>query len=184
MMLKDTPGSMVNGIQMMGTEGYQRPWQNFAYSLATGESAFTHVMGMPFFDYLEQCPELGLPFQQQMAIYAQMTDPALVPAYDFSPVPHCLRRRRRPGRLPSSGSWKPTRICAASSTICRAWLRTMCWARSMTGRGGGRQLLRARAPADLLILKAVLHDWSDAKCAVILERCRQALPARFEIAHH
>ena len=30
-------------------------------------------------------------------------------------------------------------------------------------------------PADLLILKTVLHDWSDAKCTVILERCRQAM---------
>jgi hypothetical protein len=31
-------------------------------------------------------------------------------------------------------------------------------------------------PADLLILKAVLHDWSDEKCAVILARCREAMP--------
>lgn len=31
-------------------------------------------------------------------------------------------------------------------------------------------------PADLLILKAVLHDWSDEKCAVILACCREAMP--------
>ncbi len=30
--------------------------------------------------------------------------------------------------------------------------------------------------ADLLILKAVLHDWSDEKCAVILAHCREAMP--------
>ncbi len=101
---------------MMGTDGYQRPWQNFAYSLATGESAFTHVMGAPFFDYLEQNPELGLPFQQQMTAYAEMID--------------------RPGsglRLPpfrtvcdvggGTGHFLAVRtlirICAASSLTCR-----------------------------------------------------------------
>ncbi len=30
--------------------------------------------------------------------------------------------------------------------------------------------------ADLLILKAILHDWSDENCAVILARCREAMP--------
>ena len=175
MMLKDTPGSMVNGIQMMGTEGYQRPWQNFAYSLATGESAFTHVMGMPFFDYLEQYPELGLPFQQQMAIYAQMTDPALVPAYDFSPFRTVCDVGGGQGAFLK-------RVMEANPHL-RGILYDMpgVVANHVLGEIDDRAEVVAgsffeRVPsADLLILKAVLHDWSDAKCAVILERCRQAM---------
>ena len=56
---------MTNAALIAGTDAFQCPWRNFAYSLATAESAFTHVMGAPFFDYLEVHQEMGLPFQQQ-----------------------------------------------------------------------------------------------------------------------
>ena len=175
MMLKDTPGSMVNGIQMMGTEGYQRPWQNFAYSLATGESAFTHVMGMPFFDYLEQYPELGLPFQQQMTAYAEMIDPALVPAYDFAPFRTVCDVGGGTGHFLK-------RILHAHPHL-RGILFDLpgVTANHVLSELDGQVDVVAGSffervpPADLLILKTVLHDWSDARCAVILERCRQAM---------
>ncbi len=174
-LLKDTPGGMYNGVLMMGTDAYQRPWQNFAYSLATGESAFTHVMGMPFFDYLEQHPELGLPFQQQMAIYAQMTDPALVPAYDFSQFRTVCDVGGGQGAFLK-------RVLDANPHL-RGILYDMpgVVANHVLGELEGRVEVVAgsffeRVPsADLLILKTVLHDWSDAKCAVILECCRQAM---------
>ncbi len=174
-LLKDTPGSLYNGVQMMGTDGYQRPWQNFAYSLATGESAFTHVMGAPFFDYLEQNPELGLPFQQQMTAYAEMIDPALVPAYDFTPfrtvcdvgggTGHFLKRilhayphlRGILFDLPGvTANHELSELDGQVEVVAGSFFEQV-------------------PPADLLILKTVLHDWSDAKCAVILDRCRQAM---------
>jgi hypothetical protein len=31
------------------------------------------------------------------------------------------------------------------------------------------------ATADLLVLKTILHDWSDEKRAMILKRCREAM---------
>lgn len=174
-LLKDTPGSLYNGVQMMGTEGYQRPWQNFAYSLATGESAFTHVMGAPFFDYLEQNPELGLPFQQQMTAYAEMIDPALVPAYDFAPFRTVCDVGGGTGHFLK-------RILHAHPHL-RGILYDLpgVTANHVLSELDGRvevvagSFFEQAPPADLLILKTVLHDWSDAQCAVILERCRQAM---------
>ena len=32
---------------------------------------------------------------------------------------------------------------------------------------------RVRQPADVLLMKNVLHDWSDEKCQVILDLCQR-----------
>ena len=174
--LKDTPGSLYNGIQMMGTDAYQRPWQNFAYSLTTGESAFTHVMGASFFNYLEQNPELGLPFQQQMNTYAAMTDPALAPAYDFSHF-HTVCDV-------GGGTGIFLQRVLQSHPHLRGILYDLPGVTAnhvLSGLDGRVEAVAGsffeRVPsADLLILKTVLHDWPDEKCAVILARCREALP--------
>lgn len=174
MMLKDTPGSMINGVLLVGSEGYQRPWQNFAYSLATGESAFTHVMGVPFFDYLEQNPDYGIPFQQQMLAYAMM-DPGIVAAYDFTP----FRTVCDVGG--GTGSFLKT-ILEANPHLSGILydLPGVVANHLLSGLGDRVEIVAGsffeRVPsADLLILKTVLHDWSNEKCAIILNRCRQAM---------
>jgi hypothetical protein len=91
----------------------------------TGESAFTHVMGVPFFDYLEQHPELGIPFQQTQATYALMTDPPLAAAYDFSPFRTvCDVGGGRGAFLKRILEAHPT--CAASCSTCPASRRITC----------------------------------------------------------
>ncbi len=175
-MLKDTPGSLYTNMVMLGTDAYLRPWQNFAYTLATGESAFTHVMGRPFFDYLEQNQELGIPFQQTQAAYSLIADPPLAAAYDFSPFRIVCDVGGGQGAFLK-------RILEAHPHL-RGILLDMqgVVANHVLGGLGDRVEVIAGSffehvpPADLLILKAVLHDWSDEKCAVILARCREAIP--------
>lgn len=175
-MLKDAPGNIYNAMMMTGHDGYQRIWQNFAYSMATGESAFTHIMGAPFFDYLEQNPELGIPYQQQAQAMAAMIDPALVSAYDFSPFRTVCDVGGGTGAFLK-------RLLEANSHL-RGALYDMPGVveNHVLGDLADRAEVAAgsffdRVPsADLLILKAVLHDWSDQKCAVILARCREAMP--------
>jgi hypothetical protein len=175
-LLKETPGSMFNGIVMMGHEGYQRPWQNFSYSLETGESAFTHVMGAPFFDYLEQNPELGIPFQQQMAVYAAMTDPALAAAYDFSPFRTVCDVGGGTGsflRRILEAHPHLTGVLFDLPGVAENHLLDDLAKRAEVVAGS---FFEPVPSADLLILKTILHDWSDEKCALILARCRDALP--------
>lgn len=175
-MLKETPGSLYTNFVMIGTDAYQRPWQNFAYTLATGESAFTHVMGLPFFDYLEANPEVGIPFQQTQAAYSLMADPALAAAYDFSPFRTVCDVGGGTGAFLK-------RILEATPHLHGTLLDMPgVVANHLLGDLGDRVEVVAgsffeRVPsADLLMLKTILHDWSDAKCAVILACCREALP--------
>lgn len=175
LLLKSTPGSLNSALVLAGLDGYQRPWQNFAYSLATGESAFTQVMGIPFFDYLEQNPEYGLPFQQQMNAYAIMAEPVLAAAYDFSPF-------RTTCDVGGGTGTFLKRVLDANPHLHGILfdLPGMTANHVLGDKNDQVEIVSGsffeQVPsADLLILKTVLHDWSDEKCAVILERCRQAM---------
>lgn len=84
LLLKDVPGSLYMGLLLIGSEPWQRSWGNFAHSLTTGEAAFDKVMGKPFFDYLEEHPEYGVPFNQWQTISTTRTAHAITEAYDFS----------------------------------------------------------------------------------------------------
>ncbi|KAJ9686221.1 hypothetical protein PVL29_015227 [Vitis rotundifolia] len=39
-------------------------------------------------------------------------------------------------------------------------------------------MFEAIPPADAILLKWILHDWSDEECVKILKRCREAIPSK------
>ncbi len=123
-----------------------------------------------------QHPELGISFQQTQAAYALMTDPPLASAYDFSPFRMVCDVGGGQGAFLK-------RILGAHPHL-RGVLLDMpgVVANHVLGDLGDRVEVIAGSffervpPTDLLILIAVLHDWSDERCAVILARCREATP--------
>ena len=123
-----------------------------------------------------QHPELGISFQQTQAAYALMTDPPLAAAYDFSSFRTVCDVGGGQGAFLK-------RILQAHPHL-RSVLLVMLGvtANHVLGDLGDQVEVIAGSffervpPADLLILKAVLHDWSDERCAVILARCREATP--------
>ncbi|CAL9090912.1 unnamed protein product [Musa textilis] len=44
----------------------------------------------------------------------------------------------------------------------------------------GGDMFESIPPADAVLLKWVLHDWSDAECVRILQRCKEAIPSKEE----
>lgn len=174
-LLRDAPDSLYNALLIAGSEPWQRPWQNLAHCLRTGESAFEHVMGMPFFDYLEQHPEYGAPFHQQGSALSAITDPAIAAAYDFCPF--------RTVCDVGGGQGMFLRTLLQANPHLRGILFDLASVvqSHVLGELGERAEVVAgsffeRVPAaDVLILKAVLHDWPDDKCAAILGQCRQVM---------
>jgi hypothetical protein len=174
-LLRDTPGSLYNAILLAAGEPWTRSWQNFAYSLATGESAFGHVMGAPFFDYLEQHHEFGLPFHQQGSAMSQVTDPAIVAVFDFTRFLTVCDI--------GGGEGMFLKAILQANPHLRGILydQTSVVQKHVLGELSGRieivagNFFESVPAADLLILKAVLHDWPDEKCDLILEQCRRAM---------
>jgi hypothetical protein len=175
LLLKDVPGSIYMAVLFIGEDPWQNAWRNFAHALTTGDNAFEPVMGAGFFDYLDQHPEYGAPFNQWQTILTTMTARAITEAYDFTPF----------GTLCDIGGGQG--ILLKSILTANPHLRGVLYDQKNVVKEhlladlaerveiqSGNFFERVPA-ADLLLMKNVLHDWSDEKCQVILRQCRQAM---------
>ncbi|HBY53232.1 MAG: hypothetical protein A2X05_14890 [Bacteroidetes bacterium GWE2_41_25] len=83
-LLKDVPGSINGGMTLTGSDPWQKSWNNLLHSMHSGEPAFDTAMGSPFFDYLNDHPEYGEPYNKWMTTVSTMASKAITEAYDFS----------------------------------------------------------------------------------------------------
>lgn len=175
LLLRDVPGSLYMGILLVGSEPWQRGWQNLAYSLTTGETAFDQAMGDPFFEYLDKHPEYGTPYHQWMTNSTAMAARAITEAYDFAAFDNvCDIGGGRGILLNSILTANPHLhgILYDQENVVKDHVLSDLSARIEIQAGDFFE----RVPsADVLLMKSVLHDWSDEKCQVILSRCRQVM---------
>ncbi|MFN8627583.1 MAG: methyltransferase [Candidatus Binatia bacterium] len=177
LLLKDVPGSLYMGLLVVGSEPWQRAWQNFTHALVTGDNAFTPAMGNGFFEYLDQHPEYGAPYNHWMTISTTTAARAIVTAYDFSPFTTVCDVGGGQGILLKS-------ILAANRHLRGILYDQESVVKDhVLGDMSERVEIQAgnffdRVPAtDVLLLKSVLHDWNDEKCQVILGACRKVMQA-------
>lgn len=175
LLLKDVPGSLYIGLMLIGSEPWQSAWHNFSHSLATGEDAFEPFRGASFFDYLDQHPEYGAPFNQWQTILTTMAASAIADAFDFAQF----------GSICDVGGGHG--ILLKSILTANPHLRGILFdqenvvkdhvladlAQRVEIQGGN--FFEHVPSADVLLMKNVLHDWNDEKCMVILRQCRQAM---------
>ncbi len=175
LLLKDVPGSLYMFVLLMGSEPWRNAWNNFSHTLATGDNAFEPVMGASFFEYLDQYPEYGVPFNQWMTIRTTMAARAIADAYDFTTF----------GTICDIGGGQG--ILLNNILIANPHLHGILYDQENVVKGHVLADMAARVEiqpgnffervpeADVLLLKNVLHDWSDEKCQVILSHCREAM---------
>jgi hypothetical protein len=175
LLLKDVPGSLYVFLLLVGSAPWQNAWNNFSQTLATGANAFEPVMGASFFEYLDRHPEYGAPFNQWMTIRTTMAARAIADAYDFTPFETICDIGGGQG------------ILLHSVLIANPHLRGILYDQEnvVTGHVLADMAARVeiqsgnffeRVPSgDVLLLKNILHDWSDEKCRVILGHCRKAM---------
>ena len=175
LLLKEVPGSLYMGLLLVGSEPWQRGWQNLAHSLSTGETAFEQAMGAPFFEYLDQHPEYGTPYHQWMTISTTRAAVAIAEAYDFGPFGNACDIGGGQGILLKTilTANPPLRgiLYDQQRVVTHHVLADL--AERVDIRTGS---FFERVPtADVLIMKSVLHDWCDEKCRIILRNCRRAM---------
>ncbi|MEU5208433.1 methyltransferase [Streptomyces sp. NPDC020742] len=178
---EDHPESLHSFIRMFTDPAMLRAWERLDDSVRTGTPSFDAVFGTDFFGHLAQHPQLSADFNAAMSQGTRDTA-ALVPAaYDFG----------RRTVVADIGGGDGTLLAA----ILRAHpeLRGILFdsaeglaqapARLAQERVEDRCSLVtgdffATAPegADLYLLKSVIHDWDDERCARILRHCRRVIP--------
>ncbi|HEX4251433.1 MAG TPA: methyltransferase [Pseudonocardia sp.] len=180
------PGSLHDLVWLYTNPITQRSWSNLEASLRTGRAGFVEAFGMPIFDYLADRPTLATTYHATMGLLTERIAPAVAGHFDFGRFATVtdvgggdgtmLRAilTQHPGvhgTLVESGDCvaSAARVMAAAGVDDRCTITT------------GDFFDGVPSGSDLYLLKWILHDWDDDRAAMILRRCREAMPARGRI---
>jgi hypothetical protein len=178
---RDAPDSLRARAIFDGEEWNWRAWGQLLHSATTGEPAFERAHGTGFFEYLAEHPAAANGFN---ALMAEQTAPwarAVVEAYDFSGVGTLVDVGGGYGALLAAvlAAHPPMRGVLYDRPHVVAGARPRLEAAGVADRceiAGGDFFAAVPAGGDIYLLKHILHDWDDDRCAAILRNCRRAMP--------
>ncbi|HEY4055965.1 MAG TPA: methyltransferase, partial [Kofleriaceae bacterium] len=161
---------------------YLAAWGNLAHSVKTGGVAFEHVFGMSAWQHRAQHPELNASFNRVTTGEQLRAIEGVLRAYDFTDRACIVDVGGGHGNLVAGVLKKypaargivfdqPHVVEGAPAALETAGVAARCTV------VGGSFLESVPTGGDTYVLKHVLHNWSDADCVTILERCRAAMPA-------
>ena len=179
-------------------------WGNLLHSVKTGESARKLLGQSACFDDLERDEQAALIFNRAMAELTRLVANEVLHLYSFDGIPRLMDVGGGYGALLAAVLQSypemtgvlldlPHAIEGARRQMATAGLTQRCEFIA------GNFFDSVPDRADAYLLKAVLHDWDDENCGVILRNCRRAvspngrilliervLPTRFESCwlHH
>lgn len=177
----DRPDSMHSFVQMFTGEAMQSGWRGLGKAVRTGERVFDDLYGVDWFGYLRQRPELSALFNASMRQGTALMARVLPTAYDFGRFGTVLDIGGGDGTLLSAilsahpgvrGIVYDTAegLAQADAGLTKAGVRDRCELRS------GDFFESVPAGADAYLIKSVLHDWDDDRCATILGHAREVIP--------
>ncbi|GAA2675364.1 methyltransferase [Actinoplanes palleronii] len=176
---RDAPMSLRDLAASQSSPVLWRTWARIPEAIRSGEAQTAQALGMPFFDYLAAHPDEGALFGAAMT---SMSAPVIQAAVEVIDV---------------AGAGTVVDVGGAHGSFALALLERHPGLRAIVldlphalpgaraaaaGRGLGDRLTAvagdffAEVPAgDILLLKFILHDWSDDEGVRILVNCRDAL---------
>jgi hypothetical protein len=174
----DHPNSVRANLRRIGDYWWSAVGQ-MEHSVRTGQSAFLHVHGVSFFQFLKANPTVQARFDEAMARISGADDAAIAAAYDFG------RFRRIVDLGGGRGGLLVQILRRAPDALGILFEQPQVIARVVRlgdDRVAGRSELVAGnffeavpAGADCYVLKGVLHDFDDAGCLKVLANCRDAM---------
>ncbi|GAB3473943.1 methyltransferase [Amycolatopsis cihanbeyliensis] len=170
----DRPDSMRSFVGMTTHPAMLDAWRLLDGAVRAGSTVFDQVFGTDFFRHLGSDPELSEQFNTAMRQSARIAAQVLPSAFDFG----------RYGTLADIGGGNGTVLSAILAEhprlrgilfdtpdgIAEAEVPERC------ERQAGDFFTAVPAGADLYLLKSIVHDWDDARCASILGNIRGVIP--------
>jgi hypothetical protein len=173
----DKPG-VRNLTLMLSEEGYD-VWGDLMYTLRTGKPAYPHVRGKGRWEDLAANPEAAELFNAAMVELTNVVAGAFIAAYDFK------------------GAISIVDVGGGTGALLAAVLKAHPQLKGIlfdlaAGLAGAREAMAAAGldgrvtfvegsffesvpPADVYLLKSIIHDWDDENASAILKTCRAAM---------
>ena len=175
------PGAARATVLTLAGDWQWKAWENFLYSVTTGEPGLRRAFGQSLFDYLAANPQDGAHFNAAMVGVHGDDGPALAAAYDFAPLKTLADLGGGTGTLLAAVLQANPHLHGAlielPSTVAEA--RHLIQARGLLHRCEvieGDFFRAVPSGYDAYVLAHVLHDWTDVKALAILRNCRRAIP--------
>ncbi len=155
-------------------------WGGLIESIRTGKTANELAgLGQEWFERLEEKKHAGV-FNQAMASMTRIALPALLAACDFSGVSTLMDVGGGVGALMSAilMKYRSIRGIVFDLRHCAEGARQNLAAAGVAERAefiGGSFFESVPRGADAIVLKSIIHDWNDERCALILRNCHSAL---------
>ncbi|MFQ3189600.1 MAG: hypothetical protein ACI936_000725 [Paraglaciecola sp.] len=152
---------------------------NLEHSIKTGEPAFDNIYGDSVFDYLEKHSSENKQFDMAMGNYAQMENPVIAAAYDFSGFEHIVDIGGGTGgflvdvldcAIDASGTlFDQPQVVSDAKFVFSSSMKDRC------NIVAGDFFQSVPPGADVYILKRILHDWNDVDALRILKTLKSNL---------
>ncbi|WP_281920719.1 methyltransferase [Nocardia cyriacigeorgica] len=178
----DRPDSQAAAVLLFTDPALLDSWKLTEQAVRTGKPTFEDLYGIDFFGFLATRPELSERFNATMR-QVSLPIAQLVPvSYDFTRFGTIVDIGGSDGTLLSQilkGARalrgivfdSPTGMAEAAATLAAAGVADRCRVEA------GNFFDAVPVGGDLYVLKNILHDWDDERCATILDRCRRVIPA-------
>jgi hypothetical protein len=177
---REVAGSVHGMAVLYGEEWLWAAYARLGDSVATGRPAFEQVHGAPLYAYLEQHPVAAAVFHDAMSSFSRQETAAILAAYDFAALTSVVDVGGGQGGLLAALLTahphlrgvlfdRPEVIAGALPELVHG---------SLSQRStlvGGDFFASLPAGGDCYLLKSVLHNWDDRRCAAILRVCRAAI---------
>lgn len=173
-------GGLRNWALFATSEQFLKSAMALGHSLATGQAAHDKALGQKVWEYFRDHPEENEAFNRGLAEIRTDEQAAIAASYDWTGVESVVDVGAGAGALLASivagnpGTRgilfdRPDVLPDAEHLLKTRGVRERC------ELIGGSFFEPIGVAGDVWILSQVLHDWPDAECRTILERCRQRM---------
>ncbi|MFO1059134.1 MAG: methyltransferase [Dongiaceae bacterium] len=174
----DVAGSLAPRAAFSGAPLSWAGWGGYLAALRSGRSGVEAAFGKPLFELLQQDADSAAIFERYMTGQTAASVAALLAVYDFAGIGLLVdvggsRGALLAGVLAAHPAMRgilldlPKVVAHAGPVL--AGVAERC---SVVG---GDFFTAVPAGGDAYVLKFILHDWDDARCATLLEQCRRAM---------
>jgi O-methyltransferase domain len=164
---------------MGGREWHGRGWSALEYCVRTGKQALDHIYGMPAFEYLKQHPEEAQIFNDAMTGISTTDSPAVAEAYNFEGLRSIVDVGGGHGLLLATILEKNPQMRGTlfdmPHVVAGAAQGPLSPVMERCTLASGDMFSSVPAGADVYIMKHIIHDWPDERCAKLLKACRMGV---------
>jgi hypothetical protein len=174
MLTRRAPGTLKHIVEYSGGLLWQ-VWSGLPEGLATGTPQARAQLGLEFFDYLAANPKSLRDFGEALKVHSAVVNKGVLERYDLSGVRTLVDVGGGFGHLVigALGKYPEMRgvVFDMPEVIDAAPVQVPVESESVARRIAyvPGDMFNSVPPADAYVLKLILHNWDDARCAKILE---------------